>query len=103
LTVRRPPESRPSPYTTLFRSHLVGRPGDGVAVRAGGGFAEQPVHRLLDGGGDDVLPLAGLGVGVGPRQVEDVGEEALGEAVPAQDRKSTRLNSSHVKRSYAVL
>ena len=32
-----------------------------------------------------MLPLAGLLVGVGPRQPEDVGEEALGEAVAAHD------------------
>src|SRR5690606_39857856 len=44
-------------------------------------------HRLLDGG---VRPL-GLGMAkAAPRQVDE-------------DRKSTRLNSSHVKKSYAVL
>ena len=37
------------------------------------------------GVGDHVLPLAGLLVGVGPGQPEDVGEEALGEAVAAHD------------------
>ena len=30
-----------------------------------------------------MLPLAGLGVGVGPRETEDVGQEALGQAVAA--------------------
>ena len=37
------------------------------------------------GVGDDVLPPTGLVVGVGPRQAEDVGEEALGQAVAAHD------------------
>ena len=35
--------------------------------------------------GDDVLPLAGLLVGLGPREPEDVGEEPLGQAVAAHD------------------
>ena len=34
---------------------------------------------------DHVLPLPGLVVGLGPRQLQDVGEEALGEAVAAHD------------------
>jgi len=54
-------------------------------VGAGGGVAEHPGEGPLDGLGDDVLPLAGLDVRVGPRQVEDVGEEALGESVAAHD------------------
>ena len=58
---------------------------DRVAVRAGGGVAEHPDDGLLDRLGDDVLPLAGLLVGVGPGQPEDVGEEALGQAVAAHD------------------
>ena len=61
------------------------RAGDRVAVRARGRAAEQAVHGRLDGLAHDVLPLAGLVVGLGPRQVEDVGEEALGEAVAADD------------------
>jgi hypothetical protein len=64
---------------------LVARPGDGVAVRARRGVVEQPVDRRLDRLAQHVLPLAGLVVGLGPRQPEDVGEEALGEAVTAHD------------------
>ncbi len=67
------------------RVELVARTGDRVAVRAGGGLAEHPVEGLFDLGGDDVLPLARLLVGVGPREAEHVGEEALGEAVAAHD------------------
>ena len=52
-------------------------------MRARGGLAEQAVDGLLDVVAHHVLPLAGLVVGLGPRQLEDVGEEALGEAVPA--------------------
>ena len=47
------------------------------------GSPSRRTRRGLDRIGDDVLPLAGLGVGVGPRQAQDVGEEALGQAVAA--------------------
>ena len=50
-------------------------------MRAGGGTAEQPVHRLFDVVAHDVLPLAGLVVRFGPRQLQDVGQETLGEPV----------------------
>src|SRR5690606_41740949 len=69
------------PYTTLFRSPDGGRDaparraGSGAATRAHGGA----VPRLL---------------GRGPRRGRS--------RRPARDRKSTRLNSSHVKISYAV-
>ena len=43
---------------------------DRVAVRAGGRVAEQIHHRLLDRVADDVLPLARLVVGFGPRQLQ---------------------------------
>src|SRR3546814_4450616 len=52
-------------------------------VRAGGGIAQHAHDGVLDRLGDDVLPLAGFLVGVGPRQTQDVGEEALGEAMAA--------------------
>jgi hypothetical protein len=54
-------------------------------VGAGGGVVEQAVDRPLHRVGDDVLPLAGLDVGVGPRQPEDVGEQALGQPVAADN------------------
>ena len=63
----------------------VARAGDRVAVRAGRRRAEHAAHRGLDRLGDDVLPLAGLVMRFGPREPEDVGEEALGEAMPPHD------------------
>src|SRR5690349_23074884 len=89
--IRRPPRSTLFPYTTLFRSIVNASPregrravvpptGSGVAVGAG-------VAVGCCGGG-----IAAMGVGV-----------AIGAAVGcAADRKSTRLNSSHVEISYAV-
>src|SRR5436305_7158846 len=58
--IRRPPRSTLFPYTTLFRSRQLPRPG---------------ISR---------------GVAVSPRRWK------------CRDRKSTRLNSSHVRISYAV-
>src|SRR5207302_9146884 len=93
-----PPRSTLFPYTTLFRSPLdpedrLDRPEPGLR-RLGG------VRRLLC---DEDQPLGrrrGRGPGPGGRRLRlvDLGESL--RYVP--DRKSTRLNSSHVKISYAV-
>src|SRR3712207_8110289 len=85
LMIRRPPRSTLFPYTTLFRSerrdgHLLGG-GGGVGVRAGEGSDAAA--------GEDVE--AAVAAAFGPFVV------LLG-----QDRKSTRLNSSHANISYAV-
>src|SRR3712207_6899713 len=77
--IRRPPRSTLFPYTTLFRS---GR-GTGAALGRGGERIRGPLERLAR---DDVVPAA-LDDGEDPR---------------CQDRKSTRLNSSHANISYAV-
>src|SRR5690606_42050000 len=73
-TVPRPPSSPLFPYTTLFRSQQ----------------REACVAQ--------VLALAQVGRVAGDRQVVQLRDVAVGRL----DRKSTRLNSSHVKISYAV-
>src|SRR2546427_7827471 len=73
--IRRPPRSTLFPYTTLFRSTFVDA-GAGPGAPAAQRFPVQP-HR--------------------PPVVHVARPEAL-----AQDRKSTRLNSSHSQISYAV-
>src|SRR5690349_23996672 len=83
--IRRPPRSTLFPYTTLFRSaaHLVEfRVVAQRAHRAGeGGMEGGPLwHRA--GRRDRIHSTAG--------------------AIRRRDRKSTRLNSSHVEISYAV-
>src|SRR3989442_8552894 len=72
LMIRRPPRSTLFPYTTLFRSL-------------------------------DLRPLADQGYdGAGVRvAILDAGFNTLDPSF-AGDRKSTRLNSSHVRISYAV-
>src|SRR5690625_7758698 len=70
------------PYTTLFRSlRRVRQRGP----RAG--------HRLLL----DAVPRGRAGLRLRRRRLLDPGEQH-----PQRDRKSTRLNSSHVAISYAV-
>src|SRR2546426_8113081 len=76
--IRRPPRSTLFPYTTLFRSGLPG-PRQRVPVIAHAARREGQRKRAVG-------ELGGLGVGDG--------HEA--------DRKSTRLNSSHLVISYAV-
>src|SRR3712207_8001171 len=96
--IRRPPRSTLFPYTTLFRSlrEPVGpRLGPSTIARAGlvllpALAVDRRGVRLGQGGGfyDRTLGAAGAGV--------------LLAAVLGEDRKSTRLNSSHANISYAV-
>src|SRR5690349_23041751 len=70
--IRRPPRSTLFPYTTLFRSF------------------EQPIHPV-----PEAAKFGDLGVHRGPEPLSDFEQRCA-------DRKSTRLNSSHVEISYAV-
>src|SRR5690606_41188962 len=97
--ITRPPSSTPFPYTTLFRSvALTGALGDAGEHRgttevlgdAGDHLLDE--HRLAHAGAAEQADLATLHVR--GEQVDDL-DAGL-------DRKSTRLNSSHVKISYAV-
>src|SRR5690606_40047280 len=83
--VRRPPRSTLFPSTTLFRSAHAARPSHRrpAASRAGPPAAPAEANQLTH------LPLR---PGYAPQM----------DAPHPPDRKSTRLNSSHVKTSYAV-
>src|SRR5256886_5357284 len=93
--IRRPPRSTLFPYTTLFRSIVVGVVVGGVA-----GFWPGPVRTALLALTDFVLAL--------PRVVLLLLLAAMARPsavlviVVLGDRKSTRLNSSHSQISYAV-
>src|SRR5690606_42098974 len=81
------------PYTTLFRSvsfDLFNYPAYLVDVLA---FRRRPASPLR---AVDRPKFAGVGIG------PFVPDRNASLVEPAQDRKSTRLNSSHVKISYAV-
>src|SRR5256885_9607060 len=80
--IRRPPRSTLFPYTTLFRSN--GKPG-------GSGLVRLKLNRTVG----DFFPV--LDPDAAEAAVAVIDEERLG-----QDRKSTRLNSSHLVISYAV-
>src|SRR5690348_18347774 len=74
---RRPPRSTLFPYTTLFRSLSV--------LSADVNLSRGSAHRARDG------------------LLQDLGSRrGRGGMVAVQDRKSTRLNSSHPSISYAV-
>src|SRR3712207_7836871 len=86
--IRRPPRSTLFPYTTLFRSTaVVGLAWELFAVRA-----EATGRVLLCALASELLGAFTLGSIV----------LALNRRGLAQDRKSTRLNSSHANISYAV-
>src|SRR2546427_8601239 len=80
--IRRPPRSTLFPYTTLFRSGpVLERQGDLAAI-------------LTNLEPNDVLFIDEI------HRLAPVVEEILYPAL--EDRKSTRLNSSHSQISYAV-
>src|SRR5690242_21549737 len=77
--IRRPPKSTLFPYTTLFRSVIESRKGFTMA--------ELTFNSLM----------------IGSEHPEALGEFYAGVfGRPKTDRKSTRLNSSHMSISYAV-
>src|SRR2546422_1727018 len=78
--IRRPPRSTLFPYTTLFRSYLSS--------------SRSPIRKLKE-----AATALGLELVQGP----DPGAlSECGRVGTRQDRKSTRLNSSHGYISYAV-
>src|SRR3989442_10701128 len=90
--IRRPPRSTLFPYTTLFRSlrHHARRRRHAEPAARGRRAARQGDH-------PDRPPVLGQG---GVRLGH--GQPAVHSRQAARDRKSTRLNSSHVRISYAV-
>src|SRR3712207_8003882 len=91
--IRRPPRSTLFPYTTLFRSRAL-QHGGRSWLRAGIVGGQRRLFALqsqLDEGGP-----------VGGRSAEP-DRRVVGARQHHQDRKSTRLNSSHANISYAVL
>src|SRR2546427_8183898 len=82
--IRRPPRSTLFPYTTLFRSRPV---------------ADRQAQELAGDGADVLLDAEVHDPGLPVRERARLEAEDLREE---QDRKSTRLNSSHSQISYAV-
>src|SRR2546426_6515202 len=80
--IRRPPRSTLFPYTTLFRSHIA-------AARVQIDVRLERAERAGE--------FHGPGYGTLKRQRREAAAQPV-----EQDRKSTRLNSSHLVISYAV-
>src|SRR5256885_13140470 len=80
--IRRPPRSTLFPYTTLFRSY----PGEALTLAPTGGIT--------------ALDSNGIAAANGTSLQVVVLKDASGGV--SLDRKSTRLNSSHLVISYAV-
>src|SRR5690349_23821247 len=95
--IRRPPCSTLFPYTTLFRSSRLSSPATAFATSGSVFFsasqsaAYSRIVRLLSFDRRDQLD---------PRHVPPCVERRREPG--REDRKSTRLNSSHVEISYAV-
>src|SRR5690349_24032987 len=85
--LRRPPSSTLFPYTTLFRSRLVSSASGGSGIAAN----ESALWRVL---AEDFRPMPD------GHQRGDPCRPTPSSC--SRDRKSTRLNSSHVEISYAV-
>src|SRR5690349_22212860 len=95
--IRRPPRSTLFPYTTLFRSiRLVGE--QVVRLNGSNGTGRQAGSIMTPRGAEMMTRiLDAVATGRVPKF-------RAGKAYwhPDKDRKSTRLNSSHVEISYAV-
>src|SRR5256885_9339089 len=99
--IRRPPRSTLFPYTTLFRSTLMGGDALKLHLRTAALLATLPqidpreLHALGDAlGSSDRVALAAF--------VDSVDRWISDRLRADEDRKSTRLNSSHLVISYAV-
>src|SRR2546422_4073035 len=82
--IRRPPRSTLFPYTTLFRSREPGGRHAGKLLRPARDKSEPQPELLLERGARGLV------------------QRDLVPDLDPQDRKSTRLNSSHGYISYAV-
>src|SRR3712207_6894480 len=92
--IRRPPRSTLFPYTTLFRSQAL-RPVPAGVVQHQDDVAFPAGADLPREGGEQRLEE---GLGQAAAEMPD----RLAAGRPHEDRKSTRLNSSHANISYAV-
>src|SRR5256885_7118655 len=87
--IRRPPRSTLFPYTTLFRSKIR----SGLLDQTAGGAS---LERFANRGDHRTAPAELAGKAARARN------PAAGPGAAGRDRKSTRLNSSHLVISYAV-
>src|SRR5256885_3003371 len=100
--IRRPPRSTLFPYTTLFRSHVVDEyGGDASRLWREADDTAELKRRLEALPGYGEMKVKSMGA-VLSKQFGVKAAEPLAPSHPTLDRKSTRLNSSHLVISYAV-
>src|SRR5436309_4828806 len=91
--IRRTPKATLFPYTTLFRSRCAS------VLRQPEQWKSYVLYKTesirIEARGPSTQDFQGL-------RIDDVRRRAIDEVDDVVDRKSTRLNSSHVKISYAV-
>src|SRR5690606_39934268 len=100
----RPPPPPPLfPYTTLFRSRVRGNPGrrDPQALWVSNILLADNTELLASPGAEPYWSTNAIGDASGFFVAGDLALPPGGERSLFRDRKSTRLNSSHVKISYA--
>src|SRR5687768_18281650 len=88
LMIRRPPRSTLFPYTTLFRSEAIDGEGGSISIR----LSNPEVNSVK-------VEVTDSGRGIAAEDISKVFEPYFSTK---EDRKSTRLNSSHGYISYAV-
>src|SRR5690606_40983323 len=98
---RRPPRSTLFPYTTLFRSLIVHSSlYDQVKESMTKAYGQLRIGNPLDENNHVGPVIDQDSVNNYLKAIKAVGDQ--GGTMLVEDRKSTRLNSSHVKISYAV-
>src|SRR5262245_64348636 len=90
--LRRPPRSTLFPYTTLFRSALAQIAAEELDV----------AYERVEIVSADTARTPNEGQTAGSLSIENSGTALRFACAEARDRKSTRLNSSHLGISYAV-
>src|SRR2546430_13741117 len=101
--IRRPPRSTLFPYTTLFRSDGLPPQADGILCEISDSGNERERRADRQPPSQRCLAVGRIRRGAGWNG-DRRRQALLGNLVVLhQDRKSTRLNSSHRQISYAVL
>src|SRR5256885_3171276 len=105
LMIRRPPRSTLFPYTTLFRSHLDFVHAGSDVTQALTYYVHREKLRVI-GREKDLVPMNRAALRIAKSVARRTGTLFAGDICNTNiydpDRKSTRLNSSHLVISYAV-
>src|SRR3712207_9511857 len=101
--IRRPPRSTLFPYTTLFRSRHQSWYREHVLRVAPGAFGRYDfLGNYIDGAAVEADPTLNFLTVEAEAHAVERAAAVRREGGTLEDRKSTRLNSSHANISYAV-